>query len=116
MAGSGVDIRLTYNGLPALAKALPAEVSRALRRGAFATEAGAKVRAPVRTGFLRSSIQTEGATPGSLAMRVIVGAGYGLYVHEGTRRMPPRPFLRETTAQTFPVVIRELQKLEAGLP
>ena len=56
-----------------------------------------------------------GAHPGSLAMQLIVSAIYAFWVHEGTRRMPPRPWLRETTEQTFPRIINELQQLESQL-
>lgn len=105
----------TSSTLPDLARKLPGAVSAALRRGAFATEAGMKQRAPVDTGFLRSSIATEGASPGSLSMRVVVGAEYGAYQEFGTRRHAPRPYTRETVAQTFPEVEQELRDLEGQL-
>lgn len=108
-------IRLRSNRLPALARAFPGAVSAALRRGAFATEAGMKARAPVRTGTLKGSIQTEGATPGSLRMRVAVGADYGAFVEYGTRRRTPRPYTRQTVAQTFPDTLAELRELERAL-
>lgn len=108
-------IRLRANRLPQLAKALPLAVSATLRRGAFATEAGGKARSPVDTGAMRASHATEGTQPGSLSMRVTVGAEYAEFVHEGTRRMPARPWLRETTEQTFPATINELKQLERAL-
>lgn len=116
MARSGIaTMRVRHNRLPALARAFPGAVSASLRRGAFATEAGGKVRAPVDTGALRNSIQTEGATPGSLSMRVTTGVAYAAYQEFGTRRNPPHPFLRPTTAQTFPATIAELKALEKAL-
>lgn len=115
MAARALSIRLKSNRLPELARAFPVAVSAILRRGAFATEAGGKARSPVDTGFLKASHQTDGATPGSLRMRVIVAAEYGIHVHEGTRRMPPRPWLRNTTEQTFPAVVRDLKDLERQL-
>lgn len=108
-------MRLRANRLPELAKAFRPAVSAILRRGAFATEAGGKVRSPVATGYMRSTHQTEGAEPGSLSMRVIVTADYAGLVHDGTRNMPPRPWLKETTEQTFPRTIADLRKLEAQL-
>lgn len=108
-------MRLRHNRLPELARAFAPAVSAILRRGAFATEAGGKVRSPVATGYLRSSHQTEGAEPGSLSMRVIVTADYAAFVHEPTIRTPGRPWLRETTEQTFPQVIKELRQLEKAL-
>ena len=108
-------IRLRHNRLGAIARAMPGAVSVALRRGAFATEAGMKQRAPVDTGFLRNSIQTEGATPGSLSMRVIAGADYAWFQEAGTRTMPGKSYTRRTVAQTFPETIRELRELEKAL-
>lgn len=108
-------IKLRHNRLGTIARTFPGAVSEALRRGAFATLGGGMARSPVRFGYLRASHFVEGATPGSLSMRVGVGADYAAYVHEGTRRMPPRPWLRETTEQTFPETIRELRELETAL-
>lgn len=108
-------MRLKSSRLPEIAKKFPAEVSAILRAGTLATEAGGKVRSPVLTGFLRNSHGTEGVTPGSLAMRVTVGAEYAPWVHDGTRRMPPRPWLRETTEQTFPQTIAALRQIERQL-
>jgi HK97 gp10 family phage protein len=64
---------------------------------------------------MRASHGTEGTQPGSLHMAVTVGAEYADEVHDGTRRMPPRPWLRETTEQTFPKTIAELKQVERAL-
>ena len=107
--------RIVYNKLPEIANKIPELVSRELRRAAFATEAGAKVRAPVDTGNLRASIFTEGAEPGSLRMIVAVGAEYGAFVEFGTRYMAPRAFMGRTTDQTFPALLDALKDLERYL-
>lgn len=104
-----------YSRLPQIGRKFPGEVSTILRRGTFATVAGGQARSPVLTGATRASHAADGAEPGSLSMRVIVTTAYSPYVHEGTRRMPPRPWLRETTEQTFPETIRELRDLEKAL-
>ena len=54
--------------------------------------AGARRRAPVRTGKLRSSISTTRVAFGHHEVRV--GARYGAYVEYGTRHQPAQPFLR----------------------
>jgi HK97 gp10 family phage protein len=108
-------IRLRANRLPQLAKALPMAVSTALRRGTAATLAGGRARSPVDTGAMRASHSEGGTQPGSLSMRVTVGVEYAEFVHEGTRTAPPRPWLRETTEQTFPATINELKQLERSL-
>jgi len=67
------------------------ELSELVRRTAFQVEAGAKLRAPVDTGFLRNSIQT--AFESDLSAVVFVAASYGVHVELGTTRMRARPFL-----------------------
>lgn len=108
-------VRIARNRLPEIAKALPGAVSAILREGAEATLDGAKARSPYLTGELRESHDLEGATPGSLSMRVTVGADHAEPVHEGTRRMPARPWLRETAEQTIPATVNELETLERRL-
>lgn len=116
MAGQRVaTMRLTRNRLSEVARALPGAVSTELRRGTEATERGARARSPVATGELRDSHDTEGTTPGSLSMRVTVTAPHGPFVHEGTIRMPPRPWLRETAEQTIPATVEGLKRLGRSL-
>lgn len=56
----------------------------------------ARSRCPVDTGNLRGSITYEIARDGDgLSARVGTNVPYAIYVHEGTRYMAPRPFLRE---------------------
>ena len=47
---------------------------------------------PVNTGFLRQSIQTLDIS--LLAAGVVAYANYSGYVHDGTGRMPARPFFQ----------------------
>lgn len=53
-------------------------------------------RAPIESGALRASgqVRQEG-----LSASVVFSADHGLFVHEGTARMPGRPFLRESVGQ-----------------
>lgn len=58
---------------------------------AFQVEAAAKINAPVDTGLLRNSIQSERLS----AMQALVFAGveYAVFVELGTRYAPAQPFL-----------------------
>jgi len=64
-----------------------------VNRLAATVERFAKQLTPVRTGRLRGSINF---TPASLFPRVEVGphTGYAVYVHEGTKYMRARPFMK----------------------
>lgn len=54
---------------------------------------------PVDTGNLRGSITYEIAREGNeIIGRVGTNVPYAIFVHEGTRYMPARPFLREGLA------------------
>lgn len=56
--------------------------------------------APVDKGFLKGSLAMEvsaessGGKFGSVVVRVSASEEYAIHVHEGTSRMPGRPFLR----------------------
>lgn len=68
----------------------------ALLAGAKIISDEAKRLAPVRTGYLRSSIEPVTTSSGSLygEAEINVGAFYGPFVELGTSRMAARPFLR----------------------
>ena len=59
-------------------------------------ETDAKKNCPVDTGYLRSSIGTE---IDNLEVNVGTDCDYAPFVHDGTYRMPARPFL-DTAAET----------------
>ena len=68
----------------------PLLVSRAIRKTATDIQGGAQRRAPVDTGFLRSSI---GASVGIMSAEIGPTASYGHFVELGTSRMAPQPYL-----------------------
>lgn len=92
-------------------RAAPARLGPALddavARTAQAVQASAQAAAPVRTGYLRSSITTEHPAPGT----AIVGprAHYGGYVELGTSRMAARPYLFPAGRSAQAVFAREVQ-------
>lgn len=74
-------------------------VARDLARRANAVRSGAVARCPVDTGRLRASIRWSLAKDAQ-GLVAIVGTDvkYAVYVHEGTRFMAARPFLRDALA------------------
>lgn len=68
----------------------------ALLAGAEIIAVEARRRAPIRTGYLRSSIQASTTSSGQLygEAQIDVGAYYGPFVELGTSRMAARPYLR----------------------
>lgn len=96
-------------------RALQGEAARITSAGLRVGEAVAKQRAPVRTGFLRSSIAVvaDSQTSG----RLVVRANYAGYVNFGTRRMAARPFATAGAEAMTNYIIREWGRgVEGGLP
>ena len=65
-------ITIDFNRFPEIAARLPIETSAVVRKNAFDLEAHAKQFAPVDTGTLKNSIQTE-ILPGDLTATVSAG-------------------------------------------
>lgn len=85
-----------------LLQATGSPVGQYLARLAAKAETAAKARCPVDTGRLRGSINwrivIEG---GQLVAYVGTNVSYAIYVHEGTSRMPGRPFLVQGVQQAL---------------
>lgn len=77
-------------------------VGRRLAYYAAKVESAAKARCPVDTGRLRGSINWR-IEEDALGLVAIIGTNveYAIYVHEGTRYMAGRPFLREGLDQVL---------------
>jgi HK97 gp10 family phage protein len=60
-----------------------------LQMVAFKVEENTKPHVPVLTGNLRRSIHTRVAPPNAY---IGTNVSYALFVHEGTKHMPARPF------------------------
>lgn len=67
-------------------------IKRSLKRIGLIVERESKKVTPVKTGNLKRSITSVMIGDDTVAIGTSVR--YGLYVHEGTRRMTARPFLR----------------------
>lgn len=90
MAGS-ISVSILSNRLPTIAAQLPGAVRAVIGRTVADVETGAKQRAAVDTGAMRSSIQ--GRMTGDTSGEVSVGVEYGVFVEHGTRHAPAQPFL-----------------------
>lgn len=64
-----------------------------------------KARTPVDTGLLRSS---ETVATSETELRFAARTDYAVYVHEGTRYMPGRPFMREAVEAGIPTIEAEI--------
>lgn len=90
--GDGVYFHIIYNNFPKIADNMSKKVPRIVAKAALDIEAGAKVRAPVRSGDLRRSIAARKISDDH--WRVTVGMDYGIYVEMGTRHMAAQPYLQ----------------------
>lgn len=104
-----VNYRIVSNDLPRIAAGMQAQADAIVARTALDLEAQMKVRAPVRTGFLRGSIQASRV--GSGHWRVVVGADYGLFVENGTVRARPQPFVRPAVRIVRPAFVEAMRRL-----
>jgi hypothetical protein len=97
MASRGVVVTISSNLFPALLAKSRAQASAVVRSSALSIEGLAKTFAPVDTGALRASIETEMAS-GSLEANVHDGVFYGVFQEYGFhsragRWVPPQPFM-----------------------
>lgn len=87
-----VGFIIVYNAIPALIAFVEANARVAVKKTADEIVRDAKARAPVRTGYLRSSIHADSVTAGKEAT-VSADAPYAAFVEYGTRHMSAQPFL-----------------------
>lgn len=87
-----------------------------VRKAALSVERGAKLRSPVDTGNLRSSINTtfsgaglSGTSP--ISAEVGPEASYGGWVERGTWRMAPQPYLGPAFDEVEPSFVAALEDL-----
>lgn len=99
-----------------------AQASAALRTAAFDIEADAKVLVKaydaVDTGDMMNSISTSFAGDGrngTMTAEIGPTVDYAIYVHEGTSRMPGRPFLTDAFDRRVPGFETALGQLGEGL-
>lgn len=115
-----VTIDVTFNRFPEIARALPVEADKVVRKTAFDIEGRAKDLAPVDTGALKNSIYVKFGGGESTYNRAQVAAStmnpesgllpemarpeahtatigpaveYGIFLEFGTRSMPAQPYM-----------------------
>lgn len=84
------QIRAAFRLAPML---MATELDKAISKSIYAIQRGSMAATPVDTGRLRASHKSTFAP---LKGVLDVTAYYGIYVHEGTRYMKPRPFLLDS--------------------
>lgn len=82
--------------------------NRIIHKGAMDILAHSQREVPVDTGNLKNSGHVD---TGNLTATIAYGAEYAVYVHEGTRRMAARPFLRSAFDSVAPEIERALRKV-----
>jgi hypothetical protein len=87
----------------------PAAMRRAIGRGFEASRApllaDMQRRTPVDTGALRASESVE-SDDQRLTLRA--GTDHALYVHQGTRRMTARPFMRDAAEAGMATIVANI--------
>lgn len=99
------------NNLPRIQSQLERALSELVRKTAFKIEAKAKTLAPVDTGLLRNSIQTN--IEGPLQATVGTPVEYAPYQEFGTRHQKGKPFLTpaaDEAEKDFQSDVREIER------
>ena len=109
-----LSMKVTYKSNTAkVGKEFKAAIDRALTTSALLVQGDAKLRSPVDTGNLRSSISHK-VTTNKATIFVPQSVSYGVFVEYGTSRQAPQPYmepaLRENKAKIISIFKRELGK------
>ena len=78
------------------------------------TQRVARERAPVDTGYLRSSIAVTvqpGSSAGALVGEVTAGADYAVWIENGTSRTRPQPYMRPAFEQSRDVWVQMIEQI-----
>lgn len=95
------------------------QVRGVVRKSTLETESGGKVRAPVLTGFLRSTITSDfqGSNRDLAQGETGPEANYGWWVEGGTERQAPQPYMgpaADAVEPTFYAAIEAIDPLGTG--
>lgn len=109
MARIRVSVERDRNGFDALARRVDTNSGHAARTWSANVKNLAKMKAPVRTGYLRDSITSERLGPKH--WKVKVGAHYGIYVEYGTRYMAAQPYFRPAVREANRMFRQQMRKV-----
>lgn len=95
-----------------VADRLDDELELALTNVAIWLGRGSALKAPVDTGRLRKGTRGEYRKEGTKHIAVVGswGVEYATYVHEGTRKMRARPYIRETLEEKKDYIRRSISR------
>lgn len=88
----------------------PQKSMDAVNTTALNVEKGAKERAAVKTGRMRSSIRAKTITRPNQIAEVSVNVNYGIHVEFGTHRMSAQPFLIPAYVAERPKLIKRIKE------
>lgn len=108
------DISVAFNRLPQIASSVDGGIVDVVNRGILAAEAAAVPLVPVLSGALRANRTTEFATEASPVATLTFNQDYAAMVHEGTARMPARPYARMGLDAAVPGVEADVRRLVEG--
>ncbi len=98
----GRNIAAALAAFPELVVPLLREAST---KSAFTVERHAKILSPVDTGHMRATIGVSlGIKDKGITSIVQTNVFYAIFVHEGTKRMRARPFMRQGAEQSIPAI------------
>ena len=108
MAGS--ELSALAADLRAASQRTRDRASQVVRTSGAAVQNHARVRAPVDTGFLRSSI-TMTTADGGLTAIIDAGAHYAVYQEHGTIYMSAQPFMGPAKDAVDPSFVAAMEQL-----
>lgn len=106
------SIRVNKNKLPQLPQIINQLAEDAITKAAGDIVAHADPITPVDTGHLKNDKEIE---VNGLSGKVHWKSDYALYVHEGTRFQPSRPFAADAAEKVAPSLEQALNELEGSI-
>ena len=91
------------------------KATQVVQKSAFDVQRLAAERAPVRTGFLASSIGVDFDSGDGLTATIGPAASYGIFVEAGTSRMRPQPYLGPAFDAVVPGFTAAMEQLGGGI-
>lgn len=95
---NAAEIRRAFGMAPTL---MSKNLNKALKKSLLLIERDSRRNTPVDTGRLRASHRTKFST---LSGELSTNVSYATFVHEGTRYMRARPFMRRAVSKNEPEV------------